>query len=173
MEPLAEKMRFQLGAAMLFITSQAFTCPVSFAQTPSSCEQAAFTATVSEASAKLSAMNEENKRIFQGKLLALKAREGWTDGEYAAKATPFVKDETIAAFDNGNNVLLAKVPQLGGGAEFAMAGITDLPARRCAMLEDLRALMAELVTNTQAKWAHMLGKLEIALEASPVRAAGQ
>jgi hypothetical protein len=162
-------MRFPLGAAVVLFTSQ-----VTFAQTPA-CEQTAFAATVSEASAALSATNDENKKAFQAKLLALKAREGWTDADYPAKATPFVKDETIAAFDEGNKVLLGKVPQLGGGADFALAGAAgDMPDKRCAMLTDLRGLMAKVVDNTKAKWAHMLAKLDAALEAPrPVKAAGQ
>jgi hypothetical protein len=165
---LAGKMRFLLGAAVLFFTSQ-----VSFAQTPA-CEQAAFAAAVSEAGATLSAMNEENKKAFQGKLLALKAREGWTDADYPAKATPFVKDETIAALDEGNKALLAKVPQLGGATDFALAGAAGLPDKRCAMLGELRGLMAKVVENTRSKWAHMLAKLDTALEAPrQVNAAGQ
>ena len=166
---LAGKMRFILGAAVLFFTSQ-----VSFAQTPA-CEQAAFATAVSEAGAALSAMNEENKKTFQGKLIALKAREGWTDADYPAKATPFVKDETIAALDEGNKALLAKVPQLGGGADFALAGAGGgLPDKRCAMLGELRELMARVVENTRTKWAHMLAKLDTALEAArQVNAAGQ
>lgn len=160
-------MRFPLGAAVLFFTSQ-----VSFAQTPA-CEQAAFASTVSEASAALTSMNDENKKAFQGKLLALKTRHGWTDADYPAKATPFVKDETIAALDEGNKALLAKVPQLGGGADFALAA-ADLPEKRCAMLTELRGLMAKVVENTKAKWTHMLAKLDTALEAPlPVKAAGQ
>src|SRR5687768_17452969 len=107
-------MRLFLGAAVLFLIPQ-----ICVAQTPAGCEQAAFASAVSDASAALSAMNDENKKAFQAKLMALKTREGWTDGEYAAKATPFVKDATISALDDGNKTLLAKVPQLGG---FVQAG---------------------------------------------------
>jgi hypothetical protein len=34
------------------------------------------------------------------------------------------------------------------------------------MLEELRALMAQVVENTRTKWAHMLGKLDAALDVS-------
>lgn len=161
-------MRFPLGAAVLLFTSQ-----VSFAQTPA-CEQSAFASAVSEAGAAINAMNDENRKTFHGKLLALKAREGWSDADYPAKATPFVKDDAIAALDDGSNALLAKVPQLGGGADFALAGATaSLPDKRCAMLDELRALMAKVVENNKAKWAHMLAKLDAALEAPrEVKAAG-
>src|SRR5688500_4910255 len=99
-------MRLQLGAAILVLMPQ-----MSFAQ---GCEQADFASTVSGASAVLSTMNDENRKAFQARLVALKAREGWSDGEYAAKATPFVKDPTTVALDEGNKALLDKVPQLGG-----------------------------------------------------------
>lgn len=138
----------------------------SFAQSTAGCEQAAFSSAVSNASAALSTMNEENKKAFQAKLLALKTREGWTDGDYAAKATPFVKDATIAAFDEGNKALLEKVPQLGGTVEATAALPLGDSGRRCAMLEDLRGLMARVVENTRAKWVHMQGKLDSALDVS-------
>jgi altronate dehydratase len=156
-------MRFRLGAAMLVLS-----CASAIAQPAATCEQAAFASLVSEASAKLATMNEDNKKAFQVKLASLKAREGWTDGEYAAKATPFVKDATTASLDEGNKSLLDKVPQLGGGAnlEAGSVGGSDLAGKRCAMLEELRTLMAKLVENTKAKWAHMLAKLDAALEVS-------
>jgi hypothetical protein len=160
---LAEKMRFRLGAAMLFITLQP-----SYSQ-PSPCEQAAFAAVVSEASGTLATMNEENKRAFQTRLASLKTREGWADAEYAAKAGPFAKDKATTALDEGNKALLAKVPQLGAGANLEAAGAAgspELSAKRCAMLQELRGLMAKVVENTKAKWTHMLGKLDAALDVS-------
>ncbi len=154
-------MRLFLGATVIFLIPQ-----MCIAQTQAGCEQAAFASAVGDASAVLSAMNDENKKAFQAKLLALKTREGWTDGEYAAKATPFVKDATISALDDGNKTLLAKVPQLGGVVQAgSIPSVADEP-RRCAMLNELRGLMARVVENTRAKWTHMLGKLDSALDVS-------
>jgi hypothetical protein len=160
--PSGGKMRFWLGAAMLFTALQP-----SFALAAGACEQEAFAAVVSEASAALAAMNDGNRKTFQAKLAALKAREGWSDGEYAARATPFVRDASITALDDSNKLALNKVSQLGG-ANLDTAGVTGatLPSQRCAMLEELRTLMARVVENTRAKWAHMLGKLDAALEVS-------
>jgi hypothetical protein len=161
-------MRAQLGAAILFLLPQA-----SFAQN-ATCEQGAFAAVVSDASGVLAAMNEDNKKAFQAKLATLKAREGWADSEFAAKATPFVKDPTTAALDEGNKALLDKVPQLGGAAGGESAAAEQIAARRCAMLEELRGLMGKVVENTRAKWAHMLGKLDAVLDVSrQAKAAGQ
>lgn len=158
-------MRFKLGAALILFIPQ-----MGFAQAPSGCEQAAFASAVSDAGVVLSTMNDENKKAFQARLLALKTREGWADGDYAAKATPFVKDPTTAALDDGNKALLEKVPQLGG----ASLAAADDGARRCAMLDELRGLMARVVENTRAKWSHMLGKLDAALDVSrQAKASGQ
>jgi hypothetical protein len=159
----------QLGAAILFLLPQA-----SFAQNAATCEQGAFAAVVSDASGVLAAMNEDNKKAFQAKLATLKAREGWADSEFAAKATPFVKDPTTAALDEGNKALLDKVPQLGGVAGGESAAPEQVAASRCAMLEELRGLMGKVVENTRAKWAHMLGKLDAVLDVSrQAKAAGQ
>jgi hypothetical protein len=68
------------------------------------------------------------------------------------------------------------VPQLGGATDFALAGANAgrLPEKHCAMLGELRGLMAKVVENTRSKWAHMLAKLDTALEAPrQVNAAGQ
>jgi altronate dehydratase len=151
-------MRLQLGAAVFLLLPQ-----MSFAQ---GCEQADFASTVGGASAVLSAMNDENKKALQARLVALKAREGWSDDEYAARATPFVKDPTTAALDDGNKALLEKVPQLGGAAQAAASQAADDAAKRCAMLHELRGLMARVVENTRVKWSHMLGKLDAALDVS-------
>lgn len=141
----------------------------------SACEQAAFQAVVGEASARLSAMNDENKRAFQAKLASLRAREGWSDADFPAKATPFAKDATTTALDEGNRQLLEKVPHLGGGQGIETASAaTDLAGKRCAMLEELRGLMGKVVENTRGKWAHMLGKLDAALQGPvPAKAASK
>ena len=149
-------MRSQLGAAMLvFLTQSVCAEPV--------CEQAAFAAVVSEAGGALAALNDSNRKTFQAKLAALRSRERWTDGEYAAKAALYVKDETIAALDDSSKLLLERVPQLGGTQSADPAAVPNL-ARRCAMVEELRALMAKVIDNTRAKWAYMQGKLDAVLE---------
>ena len=138
------------------------------------CDQAAFAAVVAEAGAALSAMNGENKKSFQDRLQLLRSRENWSDADYLAKATPFVKDGSIAAFDDGNKTLLAKVQALGAAP--VAAGIAPLPSpdgRHCAMLDELRGLMAQVVENTRAKWGYMLGKVDAAMEASRQAKAAQ
>jgi hypothetical protein len=159
-------MRLQLGVTMLVLLTRSLCAEPA-------CEQAAFAAVVGRASGVLAALNEDNKKTFQAKLGALRSREGWTDSEYAASATPYVRDAKTAAFDDSNKLLLEQVPQLGK-AEIANLGDGPNLAKRCAMLEELRALMARVIDNTRAKWAYMHGKLETVLEGSrQAKAAGQ
>ncbi len=163
-------MRRFLGTAVILLFPL-----TALADEQGKCGQPAFAAVVADASAKLTAMNGENKKAFQEKLRVLRAREGWADADYLAKASPFVKDERIAAFDEGNKALLAKVEGLGAAP--LTAGAAVLPsradARRCALLGELRALMARVVENTRAKWGYMLGKVDAAMEASRQAKAGQ
>jgi hypothetical protein len=156
-------MRWFAGAAVAVL----FPMVAYAAEIPVKCDQAAFATVVSEASAQLTALNDASKKSFHGKLQALKSREGWSDADFVAKATPFVKDENIAAFDDANKALLAKVPQLGGPSTVtasiaAFPGADNQDAKHCAMLGELRGLMTQVIENTRAKWAYMLGKIDTA-----------
>jgi hypothetical protein len=134
------------------------------------CGRDAFAAVVANANIQLSTLNETNKKSFQEKLQQLKVRNGWSDADYVTKATPYVQDERIAAFDSDNKALLDRIPQLGGGVQStqALASVAPMPGNvadpRCAMLNELRGLMAKVVENTQAKWRYMAGKLDDALD---------
>jgi len=143
------------------------------------CGREAFAGVVSKANAELSAMNDANKRLFQEKLRLLKARAGWSDADFVALATPYVRDERIAAFDSENQGLLGRISQLGapGQTVASLAGVapsfTASTDNRCAMLDTLRQLIAGLVENTKAKWAYMTGKLDGALQAAAGTAAAR
>ena len=136
------------------------------------CGREFFAGVVSKANAELSAMNDANKRLFQEKLQLLKARAGWSDADFVALATPYVRDERIAAFDSENQGLLGRVSQRGapGQTVASLTGVapsfTASTDNRCAMLDTLRQLMTGLVENTKAKWAYMTGKLDGALQAA-------
>jgi hypothetical protein len=163
-------MRLLAGAAALLLWS--VTTPSAAA---ADCGREAFAKVVSEASAELAALNAAQKAGLHEKLQLLKARQGWVDGDFVAKATPFVQDAKISQFDQGNTALLARVPQLGAPASLAGAA-PSLPSagdRNCATLEELRGLIAQLVENTRAKWAYMLGKVDGALDDARQAKAGQ
>jgi hypothetical protein len=118
---------------------------------------------VSEFGGALSAMNDKNRRAFLEKLRALKTQENWSDADYAVRAKPYVRDEKILAFDAKGRELLQKVQALGGGES-----LTE--EKRCAMLGDLKKLLAAVVGNTREKWDYMFAKLSGALR--PAAAAG-
>jgi hypothetical protein len=139
------------------------------------CDREAFAAVVGQVSAELAALNAAQKAALQDKLQQLKARQGWADAEFVAKATPFVQDAKIAEFDQGIKTLLARVPQLGAPAALA-AVAPSLPTsdtRNCTTLQELRALLRQLVENTRAKWGYMLAKADGALEDAHQATAGR
>ena len=144
-----------------------------------SCGREALAAVVSEAGAELTALNEANTRRFQDRLQQLKASEGWSDADYVAKATPFVKDEAIADFDARHSELLAQVPHLSAPGHSvaslasAASALGGAAPAGCPMAEKLRGLMNDVVGNSRAKWTYMIGKVDAALEKTDRVAAGQ
>jgi hypothetical protein len=117
-----------------------------------SCGPAAFRDVVTSASASITKLHETNGKIFQESLAKLRSLAGWNDADYAAKATPYVKDETTDALDATNQALLAKVQSVEAANASTEAG-------RCAMLAEVKLSMEKVVANTAAKWQHMLSKV--------------
>ncbi len=136
-------------------------CPAAFAQ-QGQCDSAAFREAIAAASASITQLHAKNGKIFQENLQRLRVRNNWQEAEYAANATPFVRDETTATLDAANQAILAKVQSLDA------AGASTEPGR-CAMLNELKAGMEKVVENTAAKWEHMLDKVARA-SAQPIRA---
>ena len=135
-------MRLLAGAAGVLLVSAAM-----FGAAAADCGRDAFATVVSQASAELAAINNAQKSGLHEKLQLLKARQGWAYADFVTKATPFVQDAKIAEFDQGNKSLLARVPQLGAPASLAGAA-HSLPSaddRNCAMLQELRGLMGQVV----------------------------
>lgn len=116
------------------------------------CDAGAFREAVASASASITALHEKNSKLLQENLQKLRAANHWSDAEYIANATPFVKDEMTASLDAANQSLLAKVQSLEAGEANSESG-------RCAMLTEVKASMEKIVANTVAKWDHMLSKL--------------
>jgi hypothetical protein len=135
-------------------------CPAAFAQ--QSCEAGAFREVVASASASITQLHEKNGKLFQDNLQKLRTLNNWSEADYVAKATPFVKDETTVALDAANQALLGKVQSLEAGNAGTDSG-------RCAMLSELKLSMEQVVANTAAKWEHMLSKLAQA-SAQPLQA---
>ncbi len=117
------------------------------------CDPSAFREVVASASASITKMHEANTKTFQDKLQKLRTLNKWSDAEYLAKATPFVKDSVTASFDSANQALLTKVESLEGSKATSATG-------RCAMLNELKLSMDQVVANTAAKWEHIMSNIE-------------
>ena len=120
------------------------------------CQKAEFEAVVDEAAAALRDLNLKNKPDFQEKLRQLKTKRGWTNDQFLKEASPFVRDDKIAVFDQQSDQLLNDISSLG--QEGAEAKTPD-----CALLHELRARMKVLVDTQTAKWSYMFEKLSAAL----------
>jgi len=120
------------------------------------CTKAEFEDVVDEAAAALRDLNFKNKPAFQEKLRELKDKRGWSHDQFLKEATPFVRDDKIAVFDQQSERLLLDISS--EGQEGADAKTPD-----CALLQDLRGRMNVLVETQTQKWAYMFKKLDAAL----------
>ena len=136
-------------------------CPAAYAQ-QGQCDPAAFREAVAQASARITGLQKKNAPVFQAHLQKLRTRNNWREAEYVTKAAPFVKDETTTSLDTANQALLAKVRSFDAGRAATEPG-------RCAMLAELKSAMEKVVSNTTAKWEHMLDKVNRA-SAQPIQA---
>jgi hypothetical protein len=123
---------------------------------PQECAKSDFEAVVDEAAAALRDLNMKNKPEFQEKLRQLKDKRGWSHDQFLKDATPYVRDDKIAVFDQDSERLLNDISSLG--QEGADAKTPD-----CALLLELRARMDVLVTTQTSKWTYMFEKLDTAL----------
>jgi hypothetical protein len=112
------------------------------------CARADFEAVVDQASATLVDVTQKNTPLFQGKLRALKDKRGWSNDQLMKDGAAFVRDDTIARFDEKSEQLLIKINTQAGDS----AG--------CAALNDLKATMSTLVETQTAKWAYMFDKID-------------
>lgn len=119
------------------------------------CDAAAFKSVVSAASASINGLHEKDNKIFQEGLQKLRTAKGWSDGDFVANATPFVKDDITASLDLANQGLLAKVQSLDAAQANSKSG-------RCSMLQELKSMMDQVVANTDAKWQHLISKVTLA-----------
>jgi len=124
--------------------------PAAFAETP--CSKADFEAVVDEAAAALRSLNHENTPQFQARLRQLKDKRGWSHEQFLLEASPFVRDEAIAAFDQKSEDFLARITQ-GGQSQVTAAALN------CGLLVELRGSLAALVETQKAKWTYMFDKI--------------
>ncbi len=129
------------------------------------CGKPAFQQAVAEASAALNDLNRRNGQLLQEKMQRLKASKGWSDNDFAANVKALVADETTAAMDAEGEALVAKAGTLN--AEGASA------EKLCALLNEVRTLMGEIVGNARGRWDYMLAKIDTALGVNTAAKNGQ
>jgi hypothetical protein len=118
-----------------------------------SCAKADFEAVVNAAGAALRDLAQQNTPVFQGKLRQLKDKRNWSNDEFLKQAEPLVRDEKIAGFDKRSEELVARIT--GGGSRGEETATPD-----CALLTGLQADLKLLVETQQAKWTHMLVRID-------------
>jgi hypothetical protein len=117
------------------------------------CAKADFEAVVNAAGAALRDLTQQNTPVFQAKLRELKDKRSWSNDEFMKQAEPLVRDETIAGFDKKSEELVTRITGGGGRSEAE-------PAPDCTLLAGLQGDLKLLVETQQAKWTHMLAKVE-------------
>jgi hypothetical protein len=120
------------------------------AETP--CSKTDFEAVVDEAAAALRSLNHQNTPQFQARLRQLKDKRGWSHEQFLLEASPFVRDEAIAAFDQKSEDFLARITQ-GGQSQVTATALN------CGLLVELRGALAALVETQKAKWTYMFEKI--------------
>jgi len=143
-------------AALLMLQLAAAAHAQAAAPAAEQCAKAEFEDVVDQAAAALRDLNLKNKPAFQEKLRELKDKRGWSHDQFLKEATPFVRDDKIAVFDQDSERLLSDISSLG--QEGAEAKTPD-----CALLLELRARMDVLVKTQSEKWDYMFKKLDAAL----------
>jgi hypothetical protein len=121
------------------------------------CDRADFETVVTKASDTLRDLTAEKKPAFQTKLRGLMEKRGWTYDQFVKEAGPLVADDRVTAYDQSSADLLAKINRMGeaGRSDAAPGSPPD-----CALLNDLRATMTELVATQTEKWAYLFTKLD-------------
>jgi hypothetical protein len=117
------------------------------------CAKADFEAVVNGAGAALKDLANQNTPVFQAKLLQLKDKRSWSNDELKQQAGPLLRDEKTAGFDKQSEELVARITG-GGKAEAEPA------APNCALLTGLQADLKLLLETQQAKWTHVLARID-------------
>ena len=138
---------------IIFVITALLICQTSVSAQTQTCARSDFEAVVDQAASALRDLNAKNKPVFQEKLRKLQDKHAWTHDVFMQKAEPFVQDEKIDAYDQKSQDLLLDIATLGEEGSSA-------PTPNCALLEELRTHMKDLVKAQSDKWSYMFAKLE-------------
>jgi hypothetical protein len=145
-------MRAQQMCAVVVLLALAGAGRTALAQ-GAACAKTDFEAVVNAAGAALRDLAQQNTPAFQAKLRELKDKRSWSNDEFMKQAEPLVRDATVAGYDKKSEELVARITGGGGRSEAE-------PAPDCALLTGLQADLKLLVETQQAKWTHMLARVQ-------------
>ena len=145
-----------VGAAAQDTGPAAPAPPAAPAATLAACTKADFETVVDQSAGALRDLNSQNRPRFQEKLRALRTKKSWSEDQLLKEAVPYVKDNSIDAFDRKTNELLNKIVSMGG--EGSASATPD-----CGLYKILRGYMSELVNTQNAKWLYMFQKIDAEL----------
>lgn len=118
------------------------------------CAKTDFEAVVNAAGAALRDLKQQNLPQFQAKLLQLKDKRSWSNDELPKQVETLVRDEKVVGYDKTSEELVARISGGSGQQE------ADSAAPNCTLLTSLQADLKLLVEAQQAKWSHMLAKVD-------------
>jgi hypothetical protein len=118
------------------------------------CAKSDFEAVVNAAGAALRDLTQQNTPQFQAKLRQLKDKRSWSNDEFMKQAEPLVRDEKVAGYDKASEELVARIS--GGGSQPE----AESASPNCTLLTSLQADLKLLVETQQAKWTHVLAKVD-------------
>ena len=117
------------------------------------CAKADFEAVVNAAGAALRDLAQQNLPVLQGKLRHLKDKRSWSDDEFPKQVESLVSDDTVASYNKKSEELVTRITGGGGRSEAE-------PVPDCTVLTGLQGDLKLLVETQQAKWTHMLAKVQ-------------
>jgi hypothetical protein len=131
-----------------------FVPPAASQDKPAKCKPEQFAALIDETGAYLAAFSNKHKPVLHAKFEKLGAKRKWPAEATIERGYQFVQDATTAKYDDRARKLLLELDRIDGSSPNGSA---------CAELERLRSLTVELRTATEAKYAHMSKRVDIAL----------
>ncbi len=144
-------MRPTVIAAVLAL----LTCPAIYQPAAAACVAADFAAAVDQSGASLRAAALETQPKLQDRMRRYQAAKGLSDSDYEAAALEAIVDKQLLDLDTKSSELLLRIDGLGR--------VPDGKEPNCAELDEIKALIRELLVVVRTKSDFMLTRLDAKL----------
>ena len=118
------------------------------------CDKATLSISVQDVSDKIKKMKVVYSTAFKKKLGDLKQKNGWNDKEFLKKATPYISNDKIQAFQAKDKKIIADIAGLSSTLD------EDKPD--CTTLVMLNSHLNKILENTREKWEFMFKNIQSA-----------